>query len=52
MLFNFFNEYQTAKEMLRRLQGKFDQIDSRADPLNETKAIGCLHEPFGSQGVA
>ena len=38
--------------MLGRVHGRLDQIDSRANALNKTKAIGGLHESFGAQGVA
>ena len=38
--------------MLGRVHGRLDQIDSRANSLNKTKASGGLHESFGAQGVA
>ena len=43
---------QTAKKMLGRIHGRDNQIDSRSDTLHESKAFGCLHKSFGSQGLA
>ncbi len=43
------DENQAAQETFGRIHGRLNQIDSLTNALNESKAFGSLHKPFGSQ---
>jgi len=45
----FADEDKSPQQMIGRTNNRLHQINSRANALHKTQAIGCLHKTFGSQ---